>query len=320
MKTKSIRIGFVAFASSMAFAAPALAAPGRDAGGADVLFREGRKAMHVGNYAVACPKFQESYRLDPAPGTLLNLGDCEEKQGHLVAAWQYFRDAEQGLGRDERSAMAKQRWEALESKLAFVTFKLPAGATSEVRVVRDDVELTAASFGVALPLDPGTHVVHVRAPGTAESNVEITLKGGERREVVLELGASTASKASPIPSATPAVSTTPDPRAASATVLPYVAYGVAAAGLVTLGIGTWQVLDAKSIVDQQCSNGQCDQAGLDAAARGRTFSTVATVGGIVAVAGVAAGTALLVLSPKKNTAVGAGPTIGGFAVSASHQF
>ncbi|NOU28880.1 MAG: hypothetical protein HOO96_13330, partial [Polyangiaceae bacterium] len=48
---------------------------------AETLFREGRKALEAGDYAVACAKFAESQRIEPAPGTLLNLAGCEERSG-----------------------------------------------------------------------------------------------------------------------------------------------------------------------------------------------------------------------------------------------
>src|ERR1041384_7022387 len=53
---------------------------------AETLFREGREAVKRADYAVACPKFQESQRLDPAIGTLLNLALCEESWGGLADA------------------------------------------------------------------------------------------------------------------------------------------------------------------------------------------------------------------------------------------
>lgn len=98
--------------------APAMArADGADREAADALFREGRLAADVGNYAVACPKFAESYRLDPAPGTLLNLGDCEENQGELALAQRHFRQLYDELPvADERKAIAGARARAVENR------------------------------------------------------------------------------------------------------------------------------------------------------------------------------------------------------------
>ena len=48
---------------------------------AEMLFREGRHAADMGNFALACEKFEASHKVQPAPGTLLNLADCEESRG-----------------------------------------------------------------------------------------------------------------------------------------------------------------------------------------------------------------------------------------------
>ena len=64
----------------------AASAQPRDVTRADALFREGRALMKKGDYATACPKLEESYRLDPAAGTGINLGDCFEKQGKVASA------------------------------------------------------------------------------------------------------------------------------------------------------------------------------------------------------------------------------------------
>ena len=66
--------------------APAMADT-RDPAAAEALFEAGRQAATRGDWTTACPKFAESQRLDPAPGTLLNLADCEEHLGHLASAW-----------------------------------------------------------------------------------------------------------------------------------------------------------------------------------------------------------------------------------------
>jgi len=48
-------------------------AGGADPMTAESLFREGRRAADEGNYALACTRFEESNRLDPAAGAVLNL-------------------------------------------------------------------------------------------------------------------------------------------------------------------------------------------------------------------------------------------------------
>jgi hypothetical protein len=57
-----------------------------DSAAAEALFREGRDAAKHGDLETACADFAESQRLDPAPGTLLNLAECEEKLGRVASA------------------------------------------------------------------------------------------------------------------------------------------------------------------------------------------------------------------------------------------
>jgi len=58
---------------------PALRA-NADMASAEALFNEGRTLLDAGKIAEACEKFAESQRLDPSPGTLLNLARCHRAE------------------------------------------------------------------------------------------------------------------------------------------------------------------------------------------------------------------------------------------------
>src|SRR5215467_9817965 len=59
---------------------------------AEALFQEGRRLMAAGKAVDACPKFAESERLDPSPGTMLNLANCYEKTDRPATAWATYRE------------------------------------------------------------------------------------------------------------------------------------------------------------------------------------------------------------------------------------
>ena len=57
---------------------------------AEKLFRDGKQFMQEGKLAEACEAFRKSQELESRSGTLLNLGDCEEKRGRIATAWELF--------------------------------------------------------------------------------------------------------------------------------------------------------------------------------------------------------------------------------------
>ena len=63
-----------------------------DSAAARALFDEGRRLASQGKYDAACPKFEESQKLDPGMGTLFNLADCVEHLGRTATAWVWFRE------------------------------------------------------------------------------------------------------------------------------------------------------------------------------------------------------------------------------------
>src|SRR5271163_4925186 len=141
-------------------ASPPALAQASDPAAADALFQKGREAAEKGDWTRACPKFAESQRLDPAPGTLLNLADCEEHLGQLASAYEHFKTALETMApSDDRIPFAKQHMVAVEKKVPHLTLSASADLPARARVMRDDVQLGSASFGLALPVDPGMHAI-----------------------------------------------------------------------------------------------------------------------------------------------------------------
>jgi len=277
------------------------AAQASDPAAAEALFREGRTAAEAKNYQLACQKFHESHRLDPAPGTLLNIADCEEKLGHIATAWTLYQEVAQKLPeRDERHAIAIARSAALEPRVPKLSIRLTPDAPSDSRVRRDGVELKAASLDTPLPVDPGKHEIVVDAPGHARSKVELQIAERDLKRVSVGPGAVLP------PSEGPATKTSSSSGARSA------GYVLAGIGIVGIGVGTvtgLMVLSKKSTVDDNCNaQKRCNQTGVDAADSGKSLGTISGVGFIVGAVALGAG-AYLVLSSKEQqpTEVGIGP-------------
>jgi hypothetical protein len=264
----------------------------RDAPAAEVLFREGRAAFDRGDFATARSRFGESQRLDPAAGTLLNLAMAEARLGDVTRAWEHAKAAVDSLPPgDDRIAIARGLYDELDRRVPRLRVVLAAGAPPGTRVVRDDVELREGSLGVALPIDPGEHVLRVVAPGRDERRIPVSAHEGATIDLAVEPGPATA--------APPPVSHEPAPARGT----PVLGWSLLGAGVVGLGVGTFaglKVLSKKNDVDAHCDAARvCDDTAFEAASQGKSWSTVSTVsfaaGAVLAGAGV-----YLVLSYGKS--------------------
>lgn len=146
------------------------------------LFDQGRKLLAAKDYVGACTKFEESQRIDPGGGTLLNLALCNELQGKTATAWTLFDEALRWArrdGRPDREHFAREHLDALRPRLARLVVVVETGArVPALTVMRDGVTLGAASLGAALPVDPGNHVIEARAPGKRPFRTEISVREG----------------------------------------------------------------------------------------------------------------------------------------------
>src|SRR5262249_1988800 len=144
-------------------------APPTDRALAQSLFEEGRGLMKAGNYAQACVKLAESQRLDPAPGTQLNLAVCHEAEGKTATAWVEFNDAltqARRDGRAEREQLAQEHIAALTPKLSRLTVAVASAAKIDTLEIKlDGVVIREAAWGVPAPIDPGKHRVEASARG-----------------------------------------------------------------------------------------------------------------------------------------------------------
>ncbi|MFS8071355.1 MAG: hypothetical protein ACMG6S_33715, partial [Byssovorax sp.] len=52
----------------------------------NALFDAGVLQMEAGRYDQACPSIEHSYELDPRPGVLFTLAECQSKRGRIAAA------------------------------------------------------------------------------------------------------------------------------------------------------------------------------------------------------------------------------------------
>src|SRR5260221_12573867 len=123
-------------------------ADSREPAAAEQLFMDGRAAMERRDYATACARFEQSERLDPAAGTLINLAECLDRQGRAASSWLRWREALDALSPDdERRGPAQQRLAAVATRVPRLEIRLSPGASSEAVVARDGAPVDRAALG-----------------------------------------------------------------------------------------------------------------------------------------------------------------------------
>src|ERR1700722_5384624 len=236
---------------------------------ADRVFREGRAAANAGDYTTARARFLESERLEPAPGTLLNVADCEVHLGLLVAACEHFELAASGFPRgDNRRTWAATQAAQIGKRLAPLTLRLDPAAPAGTTITKGGSAVDASALGQSALADPGSVEIVVTAPGRVARSITLTLAEGQTLEQVLTAGdaAPVAETPSPGPPAmepaAPAMVTTHPLRPFG-----YVVGGVGVAGLIVGSVAGILALDKASTMKSHCNTSTwvCDSQGVDAA-------------------------------------------------------
>lgn len=308
ISTMGVALVAMAAFGSAAFPRVAFAQSRADSATAQALFEDAKKLMAAGNYTEACPKFEESQRIDPGGGTLLNLGICYERQGKLASAWTTLLEAAtsaKATDNANRERAARQRAAALASRLGRITIRA-TGNTPGLQIVRDGAAVNPAQLGAAIPADAGSHVVAASAPGRKPWQTTLTLKDGTTEIVVVPtLETAPAARAdAPVARPAPAASSTAATAASSEGKTESFgaqrAFALVAAGIGVAGVavGTVYGFKSKAAHDDSQAPGVCNgssctgQAGVDMSDDAQRFGNVSTVAFIVGAAGLAAGAAL----------------------------
>jgi hypothetical protein len=282
--------------------------------------KRGYALKQSGQCAQAIAYFLDSERLDAQPKTLLNLSDCEVQVGDLVAARQHALEGGElarRLGDRVLVSVADQRLTKLDVRVPRLTIRVASGAPADTTVSRDRAALGAASMGVALPVNPGTHVVVASAEGRTDRRYEVVVTEGSRPTLDAEPGeelaaprtvasASTETPASDgvshaeprppeEPGGTQAASLATD-AVASSSWSTGKTVGVVLVGAGLAGVAVGSVFGIRAIDHDHDSNaeGHCDATGCDGTGRqlrdqALSEATASTIGFGAGVASLLAG-------------------------------
>jgi hypothetical protein len=271
------------------------------------LFDAADKLMLEGKVAAACPKYAASMKLDPQLGALLHLADCYSKNGQLASAWGAFREAEEmaHMKNDDRASFAHDQAAQLEPRLSHLTVSVPDSSNLQGLEVRiDGAPVTSGAWGIATPIDTGSHGVEARAPGheTWSSSVVVT---GESQEVRVEVPLLTESAAPPPTAAggSAPVHVQVDDSGSPIRTLGWVGIGVGAA---SVGLGAVFLVQKNSKVSErdgicptqmECTDNELQER-KSLTSDARTADTLSIAGFVVGGALVVGGVAAVIFAPK----------------------
>lgn len=321
--------------SSLAISSPAVA---QDVEAADALFDRGVAEMKAGRYKKGCPLIAESLRVDPQPGTLFTLSQCEVKWGRVATAVARLDDylqlyerltPDQKVQQQNRPNVVKEQRDNLVPEVPQVTLLLPPEAPAGTIVRCDGAVVASAALGLRLPMDPGEHMVSTKAPGGALWEWQLTVAKGEKKSLMLRVKVAPTTEERPT-MATPIVVATPEPAkqadlppatpggTSGRRVAADAIGGVGVASLALGGVMGGLVLAKKRTIAAHCMSPAagsdtvfCDPTGVDAGNSAKTLGLVSTIGFAAGLAGVGTALVLLLTEPKpaKPTTGARGPWI-----------
>ncbi|MBX3232974.1 MAG: hypothetical protein KIT84_11670 [Labilithrix sp.] len=277
---------------------------------AQQLFDSALADAEAGDFAHACPKFLASQEADPKASTLLNLANCYEKNGQTASAWGAFREAEVLARKGQKSdweATARARAEALEPKLLRLTIAVSDWAKVPGLVVtRDGAKLAPGEWGVAIPVDPGEHVVGAGADGYISIEKKLSVDEGDAtfELPLLEKLPPPPEPPRPVTALPPGFGQLKKPPPAKWSPMEIAGVATSAAGAVGLTVGGLFALFAASTYNAATASCRvdgirgCPRSSIEEADTAYGYATVSTVTMIAGGALLAGGLALVLFSPS----------------------
>jgi hypothetical protein len=248
--------------------------------------------MKAGNYAVACPMIAESHRLDPLPGVLFTLAECEALWGKLASALEHYTsfvrsltamDSARRAVYEERLGIALVQITSLGVSAPEISVDVAPESPKNLKVKLNGRIVSATSYGVGQKVDPGAYLI------TAESGQQQVwlrrIKLTERSRARIEVRVIPKNSAP----AKPARATQPEPEPNSdRREIAFASGGVGLLGLACGVVAGGLAFAQKSSVDRNCPDRVCNAEGRSALDTARTEALVSNVGFAVGLLGVAA--------------------------------
>ncbi|HMY17041.1 MAG TPA: tetratricopeptide repeat protein [Polyangium sp.] len=281
------------------------------------MFESANKLFGEKKYDAALLLFRKVHEQSQSPNARLMIGKCLLAQGQLAEAYNELsttlREAAQRAETEAKYANTRDAAAAelapLETKIAKIVITL-VNAPTGARVLLAGVEVPSDKLGKPIAVLPGS--VEVTAEGLAQGTTtrKEDLKGGESKVIVFESKIATPDK--PPPSVDPVV---PAEEMVGGGVR-RAGYGIIGLGVVGMGLFAFGGIqsDAKfATLEKECGGTRCtDIKYADIVDSGKNMDLLANVGLGVGIAGLVAGTVMVIVGgpkpkPKTETSFILGP-------------
>lgn len=280
------------------------------------LFAEGKELSRQGKYREACDRFAQSYELEAATGTQVNMADCEEHLGHIARAWQLFDAAANKSDREDngvRAQYARRRASALLPRLGAIVLTIE-GASENMQVSVGGRDYLPGPE-VRAYVDPGEVAIRVQLPGKLFKR-SVRVGAGESTAISVELSSGVARSTPP----------TSGGKRRGWVVAAGVLGGVGVAGLGTSAVLT--ILASRgygdTFADGECMHTprgpECTETGLSRVDDARSVANIATGVAIAGTAAVASAFVIYLLAPRATLEVAPAVSDGGAGVSVGGRF
>jgi hypothetical protein len=177
-----------------------------------LLIEQAERARVAGDHRGALGLAERAGRIEMTTSLRMFLAEEQLATGAAAAAMSSAllctREATRDMqlpSRDGILARCRELGQQARAVVALVTLRAPPGV-AEVRIELDGQPLPAELLDVPQPMDPGEHRVVVRVSGRLPSELVVTARSGEAREVALRAGAEVV-----VPVAPPPVAPLPAP-------------------------------------------------------------------------------------------------------------
>jgi hypothetical protein len=277
-------------------------------------------ALEAKDYKKSEDLFRRADALFHAPTISIGLARSQAGEGKFVESCEsYNRIIREGNTTTpvfaEALEDAKKEVASVEGRRSRAVIAVTGPGPDAPQVTLDDAPIKNEVLGVALFVNPGTHILKVTAKGFhpasqsftvaegATQNVSLAMEPAPEEAVVTPPPPPPGGGATPLPVLPPDTGTTTQPNH----VPSYIAFGVGGAGLV-LGVVTGALAIGKhSSLASECPGGTCTTSSSQSDLSSyHTMGALSTVGFIVGGVGVAAGAILWFVAPSASAQVTTG--------------